>query len=814
MGAASAEKQQQAGCSWRDSEHAQVMRVPVFQAPENVGRPVPNGLNQAATGNAQATPFGHAGRDVTETILRAPSRIDFAGLLFPAAIFTSASLVFLVEPMVAKLLLPKLGGSPAVWNASMAFFQAMLLAGYAYAHLLQKIKDLRLQAALHLLLLLAASAVLPLSLSPLLGDPSPDAPVRWLLAVLILSVGAPFAVLSATAPLLQAWFARIHQGHSKGVGNPYALYVASNVGSILALLAYPIVVEPLFTLKAQTHIWAGGYAFFTVLAVGLAIVIARTPATWVAATRVRDLSVGSVVGWRDRALWVVLAAAPSSLMLGVTTYISTDVAAAPFMWVLPLALYLVTFIIAFQSKPMIGASAARVAQSFFVPLCLVSMPISQMNWALVLALHACAFFVTALVCHQALSARRPQAGQLTEFYFFVSLGGVIGGATTAFVAPVVFNLVLEYPLVMVLAVLARPWNGKGLSREELILVGVSIAAAAALFGLAEFSVVTNLAIILSLTFGLAVAILLRKRALPFAIALAALAMQAVFASGVRGDIHTVRSFFGVNRVGRQYVAQLGGEMHTLAHGTTLHGSQALAPAFRCHPTSYYTQPGTIGRTFLSVEARRSNLNLGVVGLGAGAMATYVRPGDRLRFFEIDPAVGRIARDPRYFTYLSDCAKGPVDVVLGDARLTLARESSGSYDILLLDAFTSDAIPTHLLTTEALDEYLSLLKPGGVLLLHISNRHLALEAPIAATAAQVGAQALIQNYRPASDADPTAAASDVMLVSRSPELLARFTADPRWRPAHSGAVRAWTDDYTNVIGALIARAMEPDGPRKL
>ena len=757
---------------------------------------------------------------MTEASLRAPWRINVAAVLFPAAIFASASLVFLVEPMVAKLVLPKLGGSPAVWNASMAFFQAMLLVGYAYAHLLQKIKDLRLQAGIHLVLLAAAAVVLPLRLSPLLGDPNPEAPVRWLLAVLMLSVGAPFAVLSATAPLLQAWFARLHRGEGQGASDPYALYVASNVGSILALLAYPIVVEPLLTLQAQTQIWAGGYAGFAVLAVGLAIVILRTPATWTwtgtltGAAPARDATAAGAVRWRERGLWVLLAAAPSSLMLGVTTYISTDVAAAPFMWVLPLALYLVTFIIAFQSRPLIGAGPARVAQSLFVPLCLVSMPISQLNWALELVLHAGAFFFTALVCHQALSARRPEAGRLTEFYFFVSLGGVIGGATTAFLAPVVFNLVLEYPLVMVLAVLARPWGGKRLSLEELILIGVAIAAAASLLAVAEVSGVTKLAMLLTLSAGVGAAILLRKRALPFAIALAALAMQAVFASGMRGDIYTVRSFFGVNRVGQGYVAALGGETHTLAHGTTLHGSQALAQAFRCQPTSYYTRLGTIGRTVLSLEASQPNLNLGVVGLGTGAMATYVRPGDRMRFFEIDPAVERIARDPRYFTYISACAKGPVEVTLGDARLTLSHQAGGSYDLLLLDAFTSDAIPTHLLTTEALAEYLALLKPDGVLLLHISNRHLALEAPIAASAAQIGAQALIQNYRPAPGADPVAADSDVMLVSRSPDVIARFTADPRWRLAHGGGVRAWTDDYTNVIGALFARAMESGGPRKL
>lgn len=742
---------------------------------------------------------------MSEAAIGVRARANPGAWLFAGAIFTSASLVFLVQPMMAKMLLPTLGGSPAVWNTSMAFFQAALLAGYGYAHLLQRLRNLRWEVLIHLIVLAAAGSVLPLGIAGYLGEPSPTAPTLWLLAVLATSVAAPFAALSATAPLLQSWYARLHQGEP-GADNPYALYVASNVGSMLALLAYPLAVEPLLVLGDQTRAWAGGYALFMALAAGLAVMIFRAPS--IETTSISETAVPTApVTWRDRGLWILLAAAPSSLMLGTTSFISTDVAAAPFMWVLPLALYLLTFIIAFQTKPLISPRIARLGQGFLVPLCLASMIGSGLSWFFILLLHAGAFFFSALVCHQAMSARRPEAGRLTEFYLFVSLGGVIGGAATALLAPVVFNLVLEYPLVLVLATLARPAATGKIGRMDWAALAIALASTAVLTALSTQGGAPALLVIGLLALSTAAAILLRDRVNLFAAALIGVAIQALIFSGASIDLHTARSFFGVHRVKMGHEPALGGDVHILAHGTTMHGAQPLAPAFHCRPTNYYAPQGAIGQAYAGMGARGS-LKMGVVGLGGGSVAAYTRPGDVLRFFEIDPEVERIAGDPRYFTYLSDCAKGSVDVVLGDARLTLAKETPGSYDLLHLDAFTSDAIPTHLLTVEAIQQYLRMLKPDGVLMLHISNRHLALEGLATAAAERAGAKAIIQNYRPGKETPYLLAhASDVMLVSRSPEALARFKADRRWRDARADGGQPWTDDYTNVMAALIAHSLK-------
>ncbi|MEO6339645.1 MAG: spermidine synthase, partial [Caulobacteraceae bacterium] len=357
---------------------------------------------------------------MAETALRAPARLNIAALLFPAAIFTSATLVFLVQPMMAKMLLPKLGGSPAVWNASMAFFQTALLLGYGYAHLLQRVRVLGRQVLVHLIALATASLFLPLTISHVLGDPPPTMPVPWLLGVLLLSVAAPFAVLSATAPLLQSWFARLNEGEPR---NPYALYVASNVGSMLALLAYPVLVEPLLVLKTQTQIWAAGYGLFIVLVAGLGLLIWRAAPRTPSKAEAAGLGAVEAISGKTRVAWIMLAAAPSSLMLGVTTYLSTDVAAVPFMWVVPLALYLLTFIIAFQTRPAISPRAALIGQAILVPACLATIAFDGLSWWIVLVIHLGGFFFAALVCHQAMSARRPGPTRLTEFYLYVSLGG-------------------------------------------------------------------------------------------------------------------------------------------------------------------------------------------------------------------------------------------------------------------------------------------------------------------------------------------------------------------------------------------------------
>ena len=741
---------------------------------------------------------------MADLAVRAPARINLIGLLFVGAIFTSATLVFLVQPMMAKLLLPKLGGSPAVWNASMAFFQAALLAGYGYAHGLQRVKSLKLQALIHLAVLSLAALALPLGLPAVMGDPSSDAPVTWLLGTLALSVGAPFAVLSATAPLMQSWFARLRQGEA---GNPYALYVASNVGSLLALLAYPLAVEPGMVLKAQTGTWTIGYRVFIAVVAALGVAIFRSTGI-AAAPTLQPRADAKPIAWSDRAGWILLSAAPASLMLGATTFISTDVAAAPFIWVLPLALYLVTFIVAFQDKPAIAPKAGLLGQALLAPLCL-ALAFSVMPWWAALSLHLTAFFFTALVCHQTMAARRPDPAHLTEFYLCVSIGGVIGGATTAFLAPVVFNLVLEYPIVLVLAGLARPAGAAKPTRIEWTYLAIAAVTAVLLSVLGLIHKITGTSAVMLMSVALAMAVLLRHHRLPFTLALAALAVQSVQVSQKEGHLLVARSFFGVHRVANGQVVALGGDVHLLIHGTTLHGAQPQAPAFRCQTTTYYAKQTPLGQTYLAMQAARPALNIAAVGLGSGSVAAYVRATDRLRFFEIDPEVERIARDPKYFTYINGCAQGPVDVTLGDARLTLAQQPAGSYDLIHIDAFSSDAIPTHLMTVEAMELYLSKLKPDGVLLLHISNRHLDLEGPAAAAAKRLGAYAMYQHYQPPKDSPPVVVTpTKAMLISRSQAALAKAAANPGWRPAEAGDTRAWTDDYTNVMGALLAHTFNP------
>ncbi len=720
--------------------------------------------------------------------------------LFVVTVFISAALVFLVEPMVAKLVLPLLGGSPAVWNTCLAFFQIALLGGYFYAHLLQRLRSVRTQAFVHLGVLLVAALVLPLKISGVLGDPDPSRPILWLLGVLALSLGAPFAVLSATAPLVQAWRARL--AAPDDTREPYALYAASNLGSLLALIAYPVIVEPLLTLHSQRIGWSLGYGVFALAVASLALVAirgaGRAPLAPVVETK--------PVRWLDRLAWVALAAVPSSLMMGVTTYLSTDVASAPFLWVAPLALYLLTFIIAFQAKPLIGRDTTLVLQGAAAAACAYMLPFETNDILLQLAVHLAAFFLTALVCHQALVARRPPASQLTEFYLWMSVGGVIGGAFNAFLAPVIFTTVVEYPLVLVLAAFARPLGSKTLPlwRWLLFVLGIAtaIAAAISVSFLGPFIVVKSL-----LAVTMIAAFILRGNSVIFAGLLAMLIVSA----GMVGDraevLQTWRSFFGVVRKSTIDIPKLGGPVVMLAHGTTLHGGQALDANFQCKPLVYYAEETPIGQVFTTTKRARPGINVGAVGLGTGTVSTYVRPTDRLTFFEIDPLMVKIASDKRNFNYVSSCALGPIDFVLGDARLTVTRKPDDSYDILLIDAFSSDAVPAHLLTVEAVRTYLTKIKPDGIVILHLSNRNLELRSPAQAAAIAAGGHALLQRHV----SDPKnpfmwESSEDAVIIARSEAALAPYAADPRWTRAKA-TVRPWTDDYTNVIGAMTARMKE-------
>ena len=735
-----------------------------------------------------------------------PEARPLTGALFAITAFAGAALIFVVQPLVAKLLLPRLGGAPGVWNASVAFFQAALLAGYAYAHLLQRVRSLRLQAGVHALALLAAAAVLPLRVHELFGPPSSQHPALWLVGVLAVSIGAPFAVLSATAPLLQAWHARALGG--EGGRDPYTLYVASNLGSLIALLAYPLVVEPQVTLGGQAAAWTAAYGGFLLLMLA---------AAWTAAPRAAiappppQAAKRTAAAWPERMSWMLLAAAPSSLMLGVTSHLTADVASAPFLWVVPLALYLVTFILAFAAKPLVPWGATLPLQAGTAAASAVLIPTSTTPLLAQFAAHLSAFFFTALLCHQALVARRPPPDRLTEFYLWIALGGVLGGVFNAFLAPVLFDNVWEFPLVLTLSALARPAARRIRPRDGALLGLVSATALGAMvvttfrsrfpdaavagglngFQLAEIALLSAAAI---------AAVRLRHDRRLFCAALAILSIGAYAASERAATRQSWRSFFGVLRVSESHAPSLGGGVRMLAHGTTLHGAQALNPRYSCRPLVYYTPNTPIGQVFLAMQVARPTLRIGAVGLGTGSVAAYVRRDDRLTFFEIDPLVVRVATDPRHFTYTSECAMGPLDYVLGDARLTLARLPAEAFDILLVDAFSSDAVPAHLLTVEALGGYLRRLKPDGVLILHLSNRHLDLLGPAQAAAIAAGGSVLVQQHRIFGAARGWEADVDAVIVGRSPQALARFAADRRWR-AGASEVRPWTDDYVNAAGAL-------------
>lgn len=749
---------------------------------------------------------------MTDAVAPASSRGQVAPPLFALAIFTSAALVFIVQPMVTKLVLPSLGGSAAVWNTAMVFFQAALLLGYGYAHVLQQVKSIRVQLGIHLTLLVIAALVLPLHITGIFGEPDTNTPILWLLGVLAISVGAPFAVLSATAPLLQAWYARVRVGEPDAK-NPYVLYAASNLGSFIALLAYPVIVEPLLTLHTQTLSWSIGYGVFFILAVVLAVHAWGVRSQPEAA----QLERSDPIPWRSKIIWVLLAAAPSSLMLGVTQHLTTDVASTPFLWVIPLALYLLTFVIAFSDKPAIPWPMTLMLQAIFVSICAWMLPFSTAYWALLFVIHLGTFFFTALMCHQGLAARRPPADRLTEFYLLLSLGGVLGGAFNALLAPVIFDTVREYPLVLLLALFARPRADEKPTTVEWYCALTAIVLALvppAMFALFKYQpdflhvigwAMAQKAAYTFFAIAGVMAFLARRQRNLMILALAVLTVTSHSIAGryrwVAGD----RSFFGVLRVAEQSVSELG-TVRMLLHGTTLHGSQVSTQGpNHCIPMLYYAGVTPLGQAMQRIQgAKPQGVVAGVVGLGTGSMAAYLRPQDRLTYYEIDPLVERMARGPdAQFTFIDNCAKGVVEpIVMGDARLSLAKEPPGKFDILIIDAFSSDAVPTHLLTVEALTIYLKALKPDGVVVLHLSNRNLEITKPAIAAAAALGAPALYQVYYEDENALPNAEAStEALLLSPTPAGTILFSHDPRWSNPEPTEVRPWTDDYTNLIGSL-------------
>jgi hypothetical protein len=721
------------------------------------------------------------------------------GLLFGCTLFVSAALIFFVQPMFAKMVLPRLGGSPSVWNTCVVFFQAALLAGYGYAHLLTTRFTLRGQVIVHLLVLGLAALALPIAIPAGWLPPTDSTPVPWLLTVLAVGVGGPFVVASASAPLFQRWFSLAGQ---KASADPYFLYTTSNLGSLASLLAYPLLVEPVWTLSEQSWAWTIGFVVLAVMTLGCGIATQRSggaavpaaPAALVHTDGGRD-----AVTWRRRAHWLALSAVPSSLMLSVTTYLSTDIAAVPLLWVLPLMCYLLSFVIAFAPRPIVPSGlAARVAPLLVCVLVLLMFRNVTNTLAFAIPLHLLTFLAFAVALHLELVDRRPGADRLTEFYLWLALGGVIGGSFNAFVAPALFTAVTEYPVGLVAAAALLPWSRTLASRPRVadLLwagavggVGYGVARVIGALGLDPQTSTLAAAPLFVWCFSLS------RHRIPFALAIALLIAAGRLTESRDGVLLAERSFFGVYRV----TADPGQRYHSLAHGTTLHGLQSLEPARRREPLSYYHASGPIGQTLRMVASRRPSARVAAVGLGAGTLAAHAKPGQQWTFYEIDGAVERIATDPRFFTYLTDC--GPAcRVVLGDARLSLAA-SRDRFDLIVLDAFSSDAIPMHLVTREALGVYLAHLAGDGLLAFHISNRHLDLRPILGDLAGELRLEAVAQlNHQ--IDAGAGQNASEWLLLGRDREAFGGIDADARWTRIHPRRdTLVWTDDYSNIVAAL-------------
>jgi hypothetical protein len=720
--------------------------------------------------------------------------------LFAATLFVGSFLMFAVEPMAARQMLPVLGGTPMVWNGCVVFFQAALLLGYGSAHVLTHWVGPRLR-----LLVYGALALLPLPLLNLRVDAgsavgAETAPLGWLLVSLLSTVGPPFLVLAVCSSVVQSALA---SSSHKSAKDPYFLYVASNAGSLAALIAYPTVIEPWLGLTQQAGAWKiayGGFVALVLVCAALALFVLTPRADDRAAVSDGgDASSDEPIRFADRARWCALAAVPSSLMLGVTTALTTDIAPIPLLWVVPLALYLLTFIVAF-SRVGTGATAlgSRLLPVLLLVLAFLLLLRLELPVGPGLLIHLVPFGVAAMVCHGRLAETRPSPRRLTEFYFWLALGGMLGGLFNTLLAPALFSSLVEYPIALVLVAALRPIksdDGFRWSKDIwLPLLAVVVVAALSYLGWDRSHLVYVLGVIaflVTLTFAQ------RNRRWAYAgvVGVMLLATGSISLNAAP-TLHRVRTFFGTYAVHAD-----DKQHHVLSHGTTMHGMQALDAVRRTEPLTYYHRTGPFGQMMASVPRLREPGRFAGIGLGVGSLATYRQPGQKWTFFEIDAAMEEIARDERLFTFLPQC--GPAcEVVLGDARLTLGRQHE-QYELIALDAFTSDAIPLHLLTNEAMRVYLAKLASHGVLAVHISNRHLELAPIVARLAAANGLIALHRVDRPGGTQWPDGKSSSQWVVmARSAADLGSLTTSSQWvAPQVQPSTPLWTDDFTNLLTVM-------------
>ena len=724
-------------------------------------------------------------------------------ILFAGTLFISASLMFVLQPLFGKLLLPLLGGSPAVWNTCMVFYQSLLFLGYLYAHFLSTRANQRRQIMIHAAIIMISLLALPVALPENITPPTDSNPTFWLCWTLFLAIGLPYFVISTTSPLVQKWFANIghHTSH-----DPYYLYAASNAGSLLALLSYPFLLEPAIGLSLQKTSWSLGYLILCALIMTCAIVLWKSQQT---KTNIEDYAPEtSTLSLRQKSHWMALAFVPSSLLLGLTNFISTDIASVPLLWIIPLTLYLLSFVIVFSKwNHVIHPWMVKGQPVVLIPFIAYAFinPADLPYWTY-LILHLLAFFFAVMVCHGELAKNRPSTQHLTSFYLIMSFAGMLGGMFNTFVAPFIFNGIYEYPLMIVAALLLRP--GVVFSFSKSMLLQIILPLFLIIAGIIIYANCTDLLqyfdiIVISLIALTLLSFLLRTKPVAFAFLTGAIIFLALGLHGLSSHtLYQERTFFGVLAVRESVLTneqQQAETYHELFHGTTKHGAERLTDDAATIPYTYYSRPGPMGQLFKTFDTTNQHWNIGVVGLGAGALTCYAKEQQNWTLYEIDPLVVDIASNPDYFHYLQRCSQDST-LRIGDARLSLEKESNQHFDLLIMDAFSSDSVPTHLLTEEALKLYFDKLKPDGILAFHITNRHLLLKKVLSIHAEHLHLAALIQEFKP-QQASELIVATDWVVIAKKPETLAPLTISRlgTWQkmPLYFD-MKPWTDDYTNII----------------
>ena len=751
------------------------------------------------------------GDGLTDRISAGPRR-----WLFVLTILVGSFLLFQVQPMVARMVLPRLGGAPAVWNSAMLVYQALLLGGYAYAHWLGRF-EVRRQATIHVALLLVAALWLPIGIANI-APPAPGQEALWVPLLLLASIGPVFFAVSAQAPLMQRWFAA-----DARAGDPYYLYAASNLGSFAGLISYPALVEPTMPLATQSWGWTAGYGL-------LVLLVAATAAARWHGHAAQDAAAATAAepppSLRRKLHWLLIAAVPSGLMLSTTTHLTTDIVAMPLLWVLPLGLYLLSFSVAFSTADRVTQVFTTIAPAVLLSVGGISL-LSTGGGTMLVALAALAMlFIVATALHGYLYYLRPASQHLTLFYLIMSAGGVLGGLFAALIAPLIFDWAYEHPLLVLAAALLLPlpalfpWD-KWLKLSPLparVIVALMVGLAA----FASWKMASEWAGQVEGPVAIWGAVLLAIGLLVIGWRWAYVPVLALLMLGVGGwdtlqESFTgmrVRSYFGVYTVTDDPYRQ----QRRLAHGTTLHGLQRTDPGHELEPTTYYGHESGVGLALDKAPTLAGpNAAVGVVGLGAGTLSCYRRPGQQWTIFEIDPAMVEIARDPSKFTFITRCAPD-TPIVIGDARLQIAKLPPAQFDILVIDAFSSDAIPLHLLTAEAIGIYARALKPGGILLIHISNRFFALEPVLSAEAKARGWSAAIRLDTPPEEHSSrpdfsNLTGSNWVALTATPGRLAQLTGslEPRtaasqpgiWVPLESRPnFERWTDDYASTLPVLL------------